>query len=173
MAAGATFHQSLSRPSRVYRGIGQSVRDHWQQKGQPDRLLLSFHGIPERYTRQGDPYGRECRQTAHLLAQALGLEANQWQISFQSRVGREVWLQPYTDQTLKQWAGEGVRRVDVICPGFPADCLETIEEIGEENRDYFLNAGGIEYHYIPALNSGKGQIGFLSELAREHLWRDD
>lgn len=153
--------------------MADSIGAYWQEKGQPDRLLLSFHGIPQRYEDKGDPYGRECKTTARLIAQTLGLADEQWAISFQSRVGNQVWLKPYTDATLKQWGAEGIKRVDVACPGFPADCLETIEEIGEENRDYFLQAGGKEYHYIPALNSRDEHIVALSKLAKWHLWQGD
>jgi ferrochelatase len=153
--------------------MSDSISAYWREKGQPDRLLLSFHGIPQSYEDKGDPYGRECRTTARLIAQTLGLADEQWAISFQSRVGNQVWLKPYTDETLKQWGVEGIKRVDVACPGFPADCLETIEEIGEENRDYFLEAGGKEYHYIPALNSRNEHIDALTKLAKLHLWQTD
>ncbi|TVT51686.1 MAG: ferrochelatase [Sedimenticola thiotaurini] len=154
------------------KALANSVRDYWNKNGEPDRLLLSFHGIPQSYQDKGDPYGRECNTTARLIAEQLGLADDQWSISFQSRVGTQVWLKPYTDETLKQWGAEGVGRVDVVCPGFPADCLETIEEIGEENRDYFLEAGGKSYHYIPSLNSSDAHIESLKELTKLHLWQD-
>jgi ferrochelatase len=153
--------------------MARSISAYWREKGQPDRLLLSFHGIPQSYEDKGDPYGRECNTTARLIAQTLGLADEQWGISFQSRVGNQVWLKPYTDETLRQWGVEGIKRVDVACPGFPADCLETIEEIGEENRDYFLEAGGKEYNYIPALNSSNEHIDALTKLAKLHLWQPD
>ncbi|MCW8944775.1 MAG: ferrochelatase [Sedimenticola sp.] len=152
--------------------LAKSIKSYWQEQGQPDKLLLSFHGIPQSYQDKGDPYGRECHTTAKLLAQALELTDDQWAISFQSRVGTQVWLKPYTDETLKQWGAEGVGRVDVACPGFPADCLETIEEIGEENRDYFLEAGGKAYRYIPSLNSSDDHIDALTRIAKRHLWND-
>lgn len=154
------------------KALANSIRDYWNKNGEPDRLLLSFHGIPQSYQDKGDPYGRECNTTARLIAEQLGLADDQWSISFQSRVGTQVWLKPYTDETLKQWGAEGVGRVDVVCPGFPADCLETIEEIGEENRDYFLEAGGKSYHYIPSLNSSDAHIESLKELTKLHLWQD-
>lgn len=152
--------------------LAGSVRVFSQAHGECDRLLLSFHGLPRSYTDQGDPYAQECRATAEQLAGALGLSADQWAITFQSRVGRQPWLQPYTDQTLKQWGADGLKRVHVLCPGFPADCLETLEEIGEENREYFLSAGGGEYHYIPALNDSPAHVEFLADLVQRHHWRN-
>ncbi|MES9958575.1 MAG: ferrochelatase, partial [Sedimenticola sp.] len=110
--------------------LAESVREYWQQHGEPDRLLISFHGIPQDYADAGDPYPEECSTTAQLLADNLGLEAERWSMTFQSRLGRKEWLKPYTDKTLKQWGSEGTGKVHVICPGFSADCLETIEEIG-------------------------------------------
>lgn len=152
--------------------LAKSVQQFSATHGECDRLLLSFHGIPQSYADQGDPYADQCRITADRLAAALDLPQDRWAFSFQSRVGRQPWLQPYTDKTLQQWGAEGVRRVHVICPGFPADCLETLEEIGEENREYFLSAGGSEYHYIPSLNSTPTHIEALTDLIQRHLWRD-
>ncbi|TLS66988.1 ferrochelatase [Mariprofundus erugo] len=144
--------------------LAASVQTYWQQHGQPERLLVSFHGIPERYFRAGDPYPCHCRKTVRLLREKLGLNEEQVQLSFQSRFGREPWMQPYTDETLKQWGKEGVNSVDVICPGFAADCLETLEEIAVENRDYFLEAGGHQFRYIPALNDSDAHIEALARL---------
>lgn len=144
--------------------LAASVQTHWQQHGQAERLLISFHGIPERYFKAGDPYPCHCRKTVRLLREKLGLNEEQAQLSFQSRFGREPWMQPYTDETLKQWGKEGVKSVDVICPGFAADCLETLEEIAVENRHYFLDAGGHQYRYIPALNDNDAHIEALSRL---------
>ncbi len=144
--------------------LAASVRRYWQQHGEPERLLMSFHGIPERYFKAGDPYPCLCRRTARLLREALQLDETRAQLSFQSRFGREAWVQPYTDATLKAWAAEGVKSVDVICPGFSSDCLETIEEVGMENRDYFLAAGGEQYRYIPALNDDAQHIAALQQL---------
>lgn len=141
-----------------------SVRDYWQQHGTPEKLLMSFHGIPEDYHTAGDPYPDECRTTAQLLAAELGLDSGQWAISFQSRMGRKEWTKPYTDELLKEWGEAGVKSVHVICPGFPTDCLETLEEIGKENRAYFTAAGGGDYHYIPALNSSPEHIKALAEI---------
>jgi len=149
--------------------LAASVRRHWQAHGRPDRLLISFHGIPQRYFDNGDPYPCLCRKTGRLLAEALALKEGEWRVSYQSRFGKEPWLTPYTDETLKQWGAEGLGRVDVICPGFASDCLETIEEIGEENREYFEEAGGKELFYIPALNSDDEHIKALAGIARAHL----
>ncbi|WP_275096125.1 ferrochelatase [Sedimenticola hydrogenitrophicus] len=152
--------------------LAESVTEFARTHGACERLLLSFHGIPQSYADQGDPYAAECRATAERLAAALALSPDQWAITFQSRVGRQAWLRPYTDETLKQWGANGIKRVHVLCPGFPADCLETLEEIGAENREYFLSAGGEEYHYIPALNDRAAHIDFLAELVRHHHWRN-
>jgi len=149
--------------------LAASIRKHWQEHGKSERLLVSFHGIPERYAAQGDPYPRECHRTAELLAELLELESQDWFVSFQSRFGREPWLQPYTDATLKAWGQEGVKSVDVICPGFSVDCLETLEEMGVENRNYFIEAGGQNFHYIPALNAQDEHIQALSRIAQQQL----
>ncbi len=144
--------------------LAASVQDYWQQHGTPEKLLMSFHGIPEDYHTAGDPYPDECRTTARLLAKELGLNDDQWAVSFQSRIGRKEWVKPYTDELLKEWGNKGISKVHVICPGFPTDCLETIEEIGAENREYFIQAGGSDYHYIPALNSSAAHIKALAEI---------
>ena len=144
--------------------LAGSVRDYWAEHGEPERLLMSFHGIPERYFKAGDPYPCHCRMTARLLREALGLDEDRAHIAFQSRFGKEPWVQPYTDATLKQWGKDGVKSVDIICPGFSADCLETLEEIGSENRNYFLSAGGEQYRYIPALNDSAAHISALNQL---------
>ncbi len=149
--------------------LAASVQRHWQQHGRADRLILSYHGVPKRYLLQGDPYFCECHKTSRLLAQHLGLEEGEWMTTFQSRFGREEWLKPYTDETLKGLPEQGVKSVQVICPGFSADCLETIEEIGQENRDYFLGAGGERYEYIPALNAESLHIDALEQLVLKHM----
>ncbi|MCP4126399.1 MAG: ferrochelatase, partial [Gammaproteobacteria bacterium] len=146
------------------KALATSVRDYQQQHGTPEKLLMSFHGIPEDYHRAGDPYPDECRTTAQLLADELGLDSEQWAISFQSRMGREEWVKPYTDKLIKEWGQKDVKSLHVICPGFPTDCLETLEEIAEENRDHFTQAGGGDYHYIPALNSSSEHIKALAEI---------
>jgi protoporphyrin/coproporphyrin ferrochelatase len=148
--------------------LAQSCQQQWQNHGQSEKLLMSFHGVPERYTRKGDPYEHQCRRTAKLLAQKLALEPDQWACCFQSRFGREEWVKPYTDHTLTQWGKDGVKSVDIICPAFSADCLETLEEIQLENKEVFLDAGGQDYHYIPALNDNPDHIKMLSQLVQQH-----
>ncbi len=147
--------------------LADSVRAAWQQHPQPDRLVISFHGTPVRFRDEGDAYYEQCQTTARLLAAELKLDEGEWLLSFQSRFGKEAWLQPYTDVTLKALPAQGVKSVDVICPGFSADCLETLEEIAEENRDYFIEAGGEGFHYIPALNSDMAHIELLVALVSE------
>lgn len=137
-----------------------------EQHGTADRLLFSFHGLPQRYVRQGDPYYCQCLATARRVTQRLGLSNDQWGLSFQSRVGREPWLKPDTDAVLRQWGGDGVRSVQVVCPGFAVDCLETLEEVAMQGRDAFMAAGGQEYAYIPALNAGEGHVHALTQLVR-------
>lgn len=149
--------------------LAASVGDAWAEGKRGDRLLISFHGLPKRYFTSGDPYHCQCIKTARLLTERLELKEDEWLLSFQSRFGREEWLQPYTDETLKTWGAGGVKSVDVICPGFSADCLETIEEIGVENRDYFLQAGGQEFRYIPALNSRPDHVEALADIAAQNL----
>jgi ferrochelatase len=148
--------------------LAEGVRRHWAQHGRPDKLLMSFHGLPRYTLERGDPYHCECQKTARLLAEALSLAPAQFQLSFQSRFGRAQWLQPYTAATLAQWGKQGLGRVDVICPGFVADCLETLEEIGMECRAEFLNAGGKEFHLIPCLNESDAWIQALAQIALEH-----
>ena len=148
------------------RALAQSVRDQWQQTGQ-GYLLFSFHGIPKRYTERGDPYAEQCWSTARLVAEELRLLDEEWGLAFQSRFGREPWLQPYTDETLKRLAKAGKQHLNIICPGFSADCLETLEEIAEEGKRIFLDAGGQDYHYIPALNAAPAHIELLLQLISE------
>jgi ferrochelatase len=149
--------------------LAQSVRDHRDQHGQAERLMFSFHGIPRRYFLQGDPYHCQCHKTARLVAETLGLAEGQWQVCFQSRFGREEWLKPYTDHSLQALPKQGVKSVQVICPGFSADCLETLEEIAEQNKAFFLEAGGERFGYIPALNERRDHIDALIEIIEQHL----
>lgn len=149
--------------------LARSVREVWDADGRPERLLMSFHGIPQRYADEGDPYPCYCEGTAMRLAAALGLTDDQWALTYQSRFGREPWLQPYTDETLKQWGWAGVSSVDVICPGFSADCLETLEEIDVQNREFFVSAGGGRFRYIPALNAREDHVDALMNVVRRHL----
>ncbi len=148
--------------------LARSVERHWQAHGRGDRLLLSFHGLPERYVREGDPYRAHCEATAVALRMRLGLDEAALVVAFQSRVGREPWLQPYTDRLLETLPKQGARRVDVLCPGFAVDCLETLEEIAMAGRDTFLAAGGEVFHYIPCLNDGDDQVDALAALVRRH-----
>lgn len=148
--------------------LAEGIREHWGQHGQPDRLLFSFHGIPKDYFLNGDPYHCQCQKTARLTAEALGLPRERWHLSFQSRVGTKEWLRPYTDEVLKEWGAAGMNNVQVLCPGFSADCLETLEEIAVENRDYFVKAGGRGYAYIPALNDRPAHLDMMAGLVRRH-----
>jgi ferrochelatase len=148
--------------------LAAQIQRYWAKQGIPDKLLFSFHGIPKRFFLAGDPYYCECHKTARLVVEHLNLPNIQWQVVFQSRFGREEWLTPYIDQTLTALGEVGIKRVDVICPGFAADCLETLEEIGQENRQRFLQAGGKEFHYIPALNNNAEHIQALLQLIIQH-----
>ncbi|HEU4781517.1 MAG TPA: ferrochelatase [Steroidobacteraceae bacterium] len=149
--------------------LAASVQDHRREFGITGHLLMSFHGVPERYVTLGDPYRDQCNRTASLLAKCLALGEQQWSVSFQSRFGRAKWLQPYTSEVLAAMPKRGVKSVSVICPGFAADCLETLEEIGMENRDVFLAAGGEKYHYVSALNARPDHIGAISALVTREL----
>ena len=148
--------------------LAQSVENYWAANGRGDKLLMSFHGIPQEYEQRGDPYPAQCRTTAKRLADRLGLNDEQWLCSFQSRFGPAEWLQPYTDKTLQAWGEQGLGRVDVICPAFTADCLETLEEIAQENQAIFKDAGGRDYHYIPCLNDTDAFIETLKRLVETH-----
>jgi len=151
------------RPSYI-EALALSVEESWKNNGKGQQLLMSFHGLPQRYHRAGDPYYCECMKTARLLADRLGLNDADWQAQFQSRFGKEPWLQPYLDETLVMLPATGIKSVDVVCPGFAADCLETLEEVAEQNRDFFLNAGGERYQYIPALNAQPEHIKMLLDI---------
>jgi ferrochelatase len=151
------------------RVLSESIRAFRQQAGDAQKLLFSFHGIPKDYYQAGDPYPQECQATASLVAKQLGLNNDQWLLAFQSRFGAQEWVKPYTIETLKKWGGEGVESIQVVCPAFSADCLETLEEIAEENRDAFIEAGGKHYAYIPALNDTPGHVRLLSDLVCQHV----
>lgn len=144
--------------------IARSVRDHWQAHGQADKLVMSFHGVPKKYSERGDPYEQQCQHSAQAIAQALGLNEEQWMLVFQSRFGAEEWLQPYCDKTLESLPAQGVNSVDLICPGFSADCLETLEEIDQENRDIFLAHGGQTFNYIPCLNAQDSHATLMADI---------
>ncbi|GGA12656.1 ferrochelatase [Dyella caseinilytica] len=148
--------------------LALSIERWWAEHGRGEKLLLSFHGIPQRYVDAGDPYFHQCQTTARELGARLGLHDTELVVSFQSRVGREPWLQPYTDATVQRLAAEGVKRLDVACPGFSVDCLETLEEIAMQNRDFFTAAGGETLRYIPALNDSSEQVASLTALILRH-----
>ena len=155
--------------------VANSIETFQKENNKAELLLFSFHGIPQDYFDKGDPYFCECQKTARLVAKKLGLADNQWKISFQSRLGPKQWLQPYTDETLKQSASSGTESVQVICPGFSVDCLETLEEIAMENRDVFLDNGGKSYQYIPCLNDQPNHIELMRQLIMTHTqgWQSE
>jgi protoporphyrin/coproporphyrin ferrochelatase len=150
--------------------LAKRIERHWREHGKPEQLVMSFHGIPERSVKLGDPYRDECLATAHALAEWLKLGPADFTLTFQSRFGKARWLEPYTEPTLQAMAKRGVKRVDVVCPGFTSDCLETLEEIAQEARDAFLAAGGQEFRYIPCLNDETEWIGALGKIAERNLW---
>ncbi|HEC20855.1 MAG TPA: ferrochelatase [Gammaproteobacteria bacterium] len=149
--------------------LASSIRESWAKREPPEKLLFSFHGTPRRFFTEGDPYHCQCHKTARLVAERLGLAENRWQLTFQSIFGREEWLQPYTIETLRELGDKGVKSVDIVCPGFSADCLETLEEIAVENKAAYLEAGGEKFHYIPALNDRADHITALAGLVQKHL----
>ena len=151
------------------KALAAGINAFWKTHGRPDKLLMSFHGVPKYTLMNGDPYHCMCHKTGRLLAAELGLTDSQWILTFQSRFGRAEWLQPYTDATLRALPGQGIKRLHVVCPGFPADCLETLEEIAMEGKETFLHAGGAAYDYIPALNDHPALIHALADLALTHL----
>ena len=149
------------------RAVASSIEAFQAEHGPADRLLFSMHGVPQRYIRQGDPYQQQCEASAEAIASRLGLARGQWLLTYQSRVGREPWLQPYTDVTLEELAAAGVRHVQVVCPGFSVDCLETLEEIAMQNRELFEEAGGETLEYIPALNESDAHVRLFRHLVEE------
>ncbi len=160
----AEFHDA---PGYI-EALRTSVTQHWEAHGRTGHLLMSFHGIPERYFHQGDPYFCKCQKTARLLADELLLRENEWSVSFQSRFGAAEWLKPYTSSVLREMPGRGVKEVTVVCPGFSVDCLETLEEIDIENRATFMQAGGKRFEYVPALNARTEHARFLADLIAQH-----
>lgn len=165
---GIRFIRDYATHPAYIAALKQSVEASFAEHGVPDRLVISFHGIPVRYAKEGDDYPQRCAATAQALTDALGLASEQVQMTFQSRFGREPWLTPYTDETLKGLPSQGVKHIQVICPGFAADCLETLEEIQEQNREIFLHAGGERFSYIPALNDDAMHIDLLEALVQGH-----
>lgn len=163
------FIKRYSSDPAYIEALHASVQAHWAREGKPDRLLLSFHGLPQRVVRQGDPYYRDCMETARLLRARLGESGACLHVAFQSRFGAEPWLQPYTLPTLEQWGAQGVGRVDVMCPGFLADCLETLEEIDMQCREAFIHAGGGAFHYISCLNDDPEWTRAFAGIIERHL----
>lgn len=160
------------RPDYI-EAVANKIAAHREARGGADLLVFSFHGVPKSYLENGDPYHCECHKSARLIAERLQLKDSEYRVVFQSRFGYAEWLQPYCDETMKTLPLEGVKSVQVVCPGFSADCLETIEEIDVENRQYFMDAGGERYEYIPALNSDPAHIDMLYGLVQDNLagWR--
>ncbi|HDZ2811278.1 TPA: ferrochelatase [Klebsiella pneumoniae] len=161
---GISFIRDYAEHPDYIHALAASVRASFAVHGEPDLLLLSYHGIPQRYANQGDDYPQRCRDTTRELVSALGLPSERVMMTFQSRFGREPWLTPYTDETLKMLGEKGTKHIQVLCPGFAADCLETLEEIAVQNREIFLEAGGKQYEYIPALNADAAHIEMMVNL---------
>lgn len=168
MPAIRTVKQYHDHPGYIA-ALAQNIREYWEQHGQPDKLVISFHGVPRKNLDKGDPYFCFCQKTGRLLAEALNLDQSQYQICFQSRFGRAQWLQPYTAETLENLGKNQTRRVDIVCPGFVSDCLETLEEIAIEGKKIFIEAGGKEYHYISCLNERADWIAALADIAQSNL----
>jgi ferrochelatase len=170
---GSCFVDSYHDLPEYIAALATSVRESWEANGRGDMLLMSFHGVPISTLKDGDPYHRQCQKTAALLADRLGLNDDEWMIAFQSRVGREEWLAPTTDATIKELGKRGLSRIDVVCPGFAVDCLETLEEIAMQNADFFIESGGDSLHYIPALNARDDHVGLLAALVHRCTEKSD
>ena len=166
---GVSFIRDYADDNSYITALANSARASFAQHGEPDLLLLSYHGIPQRYADEGDDYPQRCRDTTRELVSALGLAPEKVMMTFQSRFGREPWLTPYTDETLKMLGEKGTGHIQVMCPGFAADCLETLEEIALQNREIFLEAGGKKYEYIPALNAAPEHIDMMLKLTAPYL----
>ena len=147
----------------------ETIRKQFDEHGEPDKLVFSYHGTPQSYLKKGDPYHCLCHQTTRLVRERMGLDEHKIMTTFQSRFGREPWLQPYTDKTMEALPDQGIKHVAVICPGFSSDCLETIEEINMEARELFIEAGGETFHYIPCLNDNPAHIEALAEVVSKYL----
>jgi ferrochelatase len=163
------FISDYHRHPRYIAAVAESIRQSWRDHGRSELLLMSFHGLPEVLTKWGDPYFYHCRESAALIAEQLGLKEREWLMVFQSRFGKAEWLKPYCAETLQSLPGRGIKKVDVVCPGFAVDCLETLEEIAMENKAIFLNAGGFVYHYIPALNDSEAHADALLGIIEQQL----
>jgi len=165
---GISFIRDYADDQAYITALANSVRASFARHGEPDVLLLSYHGIPQRYADEGDDYPQRCRDTTRELVSALELPPEKVMMTFQSRFGREPWLTPYTDETMKMLGEKGVKHIQVMCPGFAADCLETLEEIAVQNREFFLEAGGQKYEYIPALNDSPDHIDMMVSLTEKY-----
>jgi ferrochelatase len=163
------FIKNYHEEKEYTRALAESLKRFWQNQTLPDKVLFSFHGLPKRSVYEGDPYYYECHKTARLIADELVLPNEKWRVTFQSRFGKEEWLQPYTDATLEELAKSGIQIVDVVCPGFSVDCLETLEEIAGENKHVFLKHGGKSYRYVPALNDDDAHAKALVEIASRRI----
>ena len=161
--------RNYHRQGAYVEALAQSVRQYWSEHGRGERLLMSFHGIPKRNVELGDPYQRHCEETASALAITLGLNSNEWQLSYQSRLGKAEWLQPYTDKTVISLAMSGIKKLDVLCPAFAVECLETIEEIDGEVHEYFVENGGEEFRYIPCLNDSEAHQNLMFLLCQSFI----
>ena len=168
-APAVKFVEEFHAHPAYVKAIAKNVNEYWMKHGRPDRLLMSFHGLPRAVVEAGDPYERQCRESARLIATELGWNDKRTLVTFQSRFGAQEWVKPYTGETLEALGREGVGRLDVICPGFAADCLETLEEIAQEGRDTFREAGGKEFHYIPTTNDTPAWMTALAIVAMENL----
>ncbi|MDY6449993.1 ferrochelatase [Acinetobacter faecalis] len=166
---GISFIRDYYQHPLYIQSLAQSVREYQAEHGKAEKLLMSFHGIPQPYADKGDPYADRCRLTAKLVADALGLSENEWAISFQSRFGKQEWVKPYTDVLLEDWGKQGVKSVQIMSPAFSADCLETLEELAIQNEEVFKQAGGEHYAYIPALNSRDDHLELLNHLLQANL----
>lgn len=163
-----TFINSYHNDPGYIGALANSIKEMWKKNGRAKHILLSFHGLPQRYHDAGDPYRSQCNNTAVALNRELGLSDGQLQVVFQSRFGKEEWLKPYTEDTLKTLPIDGIKRVDIICPGFSADCVETLEEVAMQDRDLFIDSGGENYQYIPALNDRPDHIDALTDILLTH-----
>lgn len=163
------FETAYHDQPEYLQAVADSIADYWKTNGQPDKLLFSFHGIPQSYFDKGDPYFCQCQRTAREVVERLELDGQQYSVAFQSRVGRQTWLRPYTEDVLVAWAKQGVKTVHVVCPGFSIDCLETLEEIGLRARDDFIDAGGQQLQLIPCLNDSERHVNALSQIVRRQI----
>ncbi|HBC7428764.1 TPA: ferrochelatase [Providencia rettgeri] len=163
------FIRSYATHPAYIQALVASIDESFALHGEPDRLILSFHGIPQRYCDTGDIYQQECEKTAEALREALNYPSDKVMLTYQSRFGREPWLMPYMDKTMHELPSQGVKSVQVICPGFSVDCLETLEEISEQNKEFFMSSGGNKYNYIPALNDNPNSIHMINSIIQDVL----